>query len=146
MLANAQLFYACLSKKSGCRRNQIQHRFHCKVKPADLKTKLHLFSNEKEIPFDVIGGDPDYAVGVTIADLRGDSKESIPFKIQIDPGSLVCGSSYSTKDKMEFTSEIPTKEKLMITQMSATFIEGSGQVNVFTNQPVINEISATLFR
>jgi len=139
MLGNAQMFYSLSQKNPGAVEIKTNIEFNCKVKPSDLKSKLHLFVNEKEVPFDVIGGDPDYSIGVMTADLRGDSKEDIPLKIQIDPGLPCAGSSYTTKEKMEFTTIIPTKDKLMVTQMAATFLEGNGQVTVFTNQPVVNE-------
>ncbi|MFI5134279.1 MAG: alpha-2-macroglobulin, partial [Chitinophagales bacterium] len=139
MLGNAQMFYMLSQKNPGAVEIKTNVVFNCKVKPADLKSKLHLFVNEKEVQFNVIGGDPDYSIGVMTADLRGDSKEDIPLKIQIDPGLACAGSSYTTKEKMEFTTIIPTKEKLMVTQMAAIFLEGNGQVTVATNQPIVNE-------
>lgn len=59
--------------------------------------------NEKEVAFDVIGGDADYSVGISMADVRGESKDNIPVKIVVDAGLTCPGSTYQTKEKMEFT-------------------------------------------
>jgi hypothetical protein len=144
MLGNAQFFYALSQKNPGAVEIRANVVFNCKVKPADLKSKLHVLVNEKEVTFDVIGGDPDYSVGISMPDVRGESKDNIPVKIVVDAGFSCPGSTYLTKEKMEFTAEVPMKEKLMITQMTAAFVDGNGIVNVFTNQPVMNENLSTL--
>jgi hypothetical protein len=138
-MATAQVFWALSSQNAGAVEVRLNMNFNCKVKPADLNKRLHVFVNEKEVPFDILTGDPDYTIGVSVADVRGESKESIPLKIGIDPGLPCVGSTYVTKDKMEFAYEVPAKEKIMVVQMTASFIQGEGVVSVFTNQPVINE-------
>lgn len=144
LMANVQLFWAASQKNPGAVEVRANIVFNCKVEPNALFKKLHILVNEKEVPFDVLSGNADYSIGISIADVRGDSKESIPLKIQIDPGLTCVGSSYTTKDKMEFTAEFPAKEKIMVTQMTAGFVEGTGLVNVFTNQPVSNENLSSL--
>lgn len=139
MLGSAQFFYALSQKNPGAVEIRANVVFNCRVKPADLKSKLHVLVNEKEVAFDVIGGDPDYSVGISMADARGESKDNIPVKIVVDAGLTCPGSTYQTKEKMEFTAEVPMKERLMITQMTSAFVDGNGRVNVFTNQPVMNE-------
>ncbi|MCY7409026.1 MAG: alpha-2-macroglobulin family protein [Chitinophagales bacterium] len=139
MMAGAQFFWALSQKNPGAVEVRMNINFNCKVEPAALKKYLHVFVNEKEVPFDLLSGSADFSIGVSIADVRGESKESIPLKIEIDPGLTCAGSSYVAKDKMEFAAEVPTKEKIMVTQMSASFTEGSGLISVFTNQPVVNE-------
>ena len=138
LMANVQLFWATSQKNPGAVEVRANMVFNCKVNPKDLQKKLHVLVNDKEVPFDVLSGNPDYSIGISMADVRGDSKESIPLKIQIDPGLGCVGSSYASKEKMEFTSGVPAKEKIMVTQMTTSFVEGTGMVNVFTNQPVSN--------
>jgi len=144
LMANAQLFWSSSQKNPGAVEVRANMVFNCKVKPNDLQKKLHIFVNEKEVPFDVLSGNPDYSIGISIADVRGESKESIPLKIEIDPGLPCVGSAYTTKDKMEFTAEVPAKERIMVTQMTASFVESEGVINVFTNQPVLNDNLSTL--
>ncbi|MGB3075492.1 MAG: MG2 domain-containing protein, partial [Chitinophagales bacterium] len=139
LLSTAQVFYALSQQSAGAVEVRINLNFNCKVNPAELNKRLHLFVNEKEVPFNVLSGDADYSIGVSIADVRGDSKESMPLKIILEEGLPCVGSTYTTKEKMEFLSEIPVKEKIMITEMTASFIDGAGLVTVFTNQPIVNE-------
>src|SRR4030095_4977000 len=56
------------------------------------------------------------------------------------------GSTYTTKEKMEFLYEVPAKEKIMVTEMIASFVEGQGTITVFTNQPIVNENLSTLVK
>lgn len=139
LLSTAQVFYSRSQQAAGNVEVRINLNFNCRVQPAELNKRLHLFVNEKEVPFNLLSGDADYSIGVSIADVRGDSRESLPLKIQVEQGLPCVGSTYVSKEKMEFLSEIPVKEKIMITEMTSGFIDGLGVVNVFTNQPVVNE-------
>ncbi|HUM46995.1 MAG TPA: MG2 domain-containing protein, partial [Chitinophagales bacterium] len=138
-LGTAQVFYSISQQMEGAVEVRMNLNFNCKVQPGELNKRLHIFVNEKEVPFNVLTGEADYSIGVSIADVRGDSKESMPLKIHVEEGLPCVGSTYVSKEKMEFLSEIPVKEKIMVTQMTASFVEGEGLINVFTNQPVVNE-------
>lgn len=139
LLSTAQVFYTRSQQMAGNIEVRVNLNFNCKVQPAELNSHLHLFVNEKEVPFNLLSGEADYSIGVAIADVRGDSRESMPLKIQVEAGLPCVGSAYVSKEKMEFLSEIPVKEKIMITEMTASFVDGLGVITVFTNQPVVNE-------
>ncbi|MEO6168088.1 MAG: MG2 domain-containing protein, partial [Chitinophagales bacterium] len=139
LLGTAQVFYAISQQMAGAVEVRMNLNFNCKVQPAELNKRLHIFINEKEVPFNMLSGDADYSIGVSIADLRADSKENMPLKIHVDEGLPCIGSTYTSKETMEFLSEIPNKEKIMITQMTASFVDGEGLIHVFTNQPIVNE-------
>lgn len=139
MAGDVQVFYAFSQQLQGAVAVKMNLNFNCKVQPAELNKRMRVLVDDKEIPFQVTGVEADFMIGVSIADVRGDSKDVIPLKIQIDKGMPCIGSSYTSKEPMEFTAEIPVKEKLMITQMLASFVDGEGLIHVFTNQPVVNE-------
>jgi uncharacterized protein YfaS (alpha-2-macroglobulin family) len=139
MLGTAQVFYAMSQQMTGLVEVKMNLNFNCKVLPAALNKNLRISVNEKEVPFTILSSEADFTIGISIADVRGDSKEHMSLKIQVAEGLPCVGSKYVSKEPMEFISEIPVKEKIMITEMTASFIDGEGLINVFANQPIINE-------
>lgn len=139
LLGGVQTFWSVSQKNPGAVEVRMNITFNCKVNPGDLKKKLHLLVSGKEVLFDMLEGNPDYSIGVAIADVRGDKREMIPLTIKIDPGLGCLGSTYTTKERMEFSEQVPAKEEIMIVQMNPNFIDGEATINVFTNQPVTNE-------
>lgn len=139
LLATAQVFYAVSRQSPGAIEVRLNLNFNCAVQPAELSKRLHILVNQKEVPFNMLSGEADQTIGIAIDDQRGTSNETIPLSIDIDAGMPAVGSNHSSSEKLSLLTEIPLKEKMMITEMTASFVDGRGRVNIFTNQPVVNQ-------
>ncbi|MBA3647305.1 MAG: alpha-2-macroglobulin family protein [Chitinophagales bacterium] len=138
-LTTPQIFWATSLQNPGTAETRINLNFNSPVLPAEVNKRLHIYVNQKSVLFDFLNGNTDSIIVIAIADYIGDSKGSVPIKIQIDAGLPSVGTSYKSKTKLEYNLVIPEKGKIMVTEMTAIFKEGIGQINVFTNQPLINE-------
>ena len=81
----------------------------------------------------------DQTIGFIINALPENQSESVPLKIVIDKGLQPVGGNWKTPENLTLQSEIPPKGVFQVAEITGSFVEGEGVMNVFMNQPVQTE-------
>ncbi|MBK7213223.1 MAG: alpha-2-macroglobulin family protein [Bacteroidales bacterium] len=113
--------------------------FNNPVSPSKLKNHLHLEIKGKEIPFNLITLADNEVVEISLDATLANEEELAAGTIQITAGMPVVGGNAVLKGEVKQSFTLPSKDKLVVSELQTGFDQGKGILSVFTTQPVLAE-------
>ncbi|HZG01691.1 MAG TPA: Ig-like domain-containing protein, partial [Chitinophagales bacterium] len=136
-MVGTQVFYG-LDEQTQQVRIRFNLTFNATVRPDDVKQRLKLSLEGQPQAFDIVSTEHDDVVALALPDM-GMETENKQLVVEIEPGLTPVGSTYTTKEKLATSANLPARDKFMITEMAASFQEGKAVVNLLFNQPVAGD-------
>jgi alpha-2-macroglobulin len=123
--------------------NQVEVRcqliFNNPVSPAKLKPLLKVLVTGKEVPFRIITQNDAETIGIAFAYDSQSPDNEAKGEVIIEKGLTCTGGNTATAEQLKSEFQVPSKDKLTITDTESGFDNGKGYIDVFTSQPVIAE-------
>ena len=135
-LTGTEMYWAKSSSNPGKIEIRTNLIFNYKVNPAELKNLLSLTVDGKSVTLDFSSLLPTEKVSVSLPEIGVSTKEKLPVKFTVAKGFLPVGGEMATEEPLEFVSEIPSKDKLQIINVTSETEDENSYIRVFTNQSV----------
>ncbi|MBK0402549.1 alpha-2-macroglobulin family protein [Adhaeribacter sp. BT258] len=135
-LTGTQVYWTMSARQANSVDIRVNVNFNYPVKPTDVDRLAHIFVDGKEVKKELATSETGQTVGFIINALPENQAESVPLKIVIDKGLQPVGGNWKTPENLTLQSEIPPKGVFQVAEISGSFVEGEGVMNVFMNQPV----------
>lgn len=135
-LTGTQVYWTMSARQANSVDIRVNVNFNYPVKPNEVDRLAHIFVDGKEVKKELATSETGQTVGFTINTLDENRQESVPLKIVVDKGLQPLGGNRPTPGKLQLQSEIPPKGEFQVAEVTSSFVEGQGVMNVFTNQPV----------
>jgi alpha-2-macroglobulin len=137
-LVSTGIFWARKETDKSITEARINLIFNYNIDPATLKGLLKLQVDGKEKAFDIYTSTVSQTIQVAIAESSEKYDDKV-LKILISPGLKCIESQYLTKDKIEFETKIPSKDRFQIISATGLYEDEMAYINVITNQEVLTE-------
>lgn len=135
-LTGTQVYWTMSARQANAVDIRVNVNFNYPVKPNDVDRLAHIFVDGKEVKKELATSETDQTVGFTIPALAENQSESVPLKVVIDKGLQPVGGNWKTPENLTLQSEIPPKGVFQVAEITGSFVQGEGVMNVFMNQPV----------
>ena len=117
---------------------QLDLDFNYEVKVADAAARMKLSSGGNAVSFNAVNGGQGKTVSVQFLPLSGDDKE-VPLKIEVAKGIPIAKAKNTSSNDTAFTTDVPSRFSMAITDISSQHDGTQGIVTVNTSQPVAEE-------
>jgi uncharacterized protein YfaS (alpha-2-macroglobulin family) len=132
-LSGAQAFFGRSRRAAGTAELRANVRFNYPVRPADLRSRLHLSQNGHPVAFSLTAAEPDRTLALTI---NQEVKTDQPLHFEVEPGLRAVAGSEATTTPLLADTEVPDQQTLQVRELTGAILNGQAVVNVLTNQPV----------
>jgi alpha-2-macroglobulin len=144
-LTGARGYWAGKPGVAGAAEARLQLRFNYPVRPADVVAKLRVLANNKAVEAKLVAAAAGLTDEVTVAlpslGIYESESNPVPVSIRVAAGLPVPGAvgQTDTEQALEIGTEVPPRDALNVTEMTASFAQGQGRLNVFLTQPVVTD-------
>jgi uncharacterized protein YfaS (alpha-2-macroglobulin family) len=132
-MTGAQVFYGRSNRASGTAELRANVLFNYPVRPADLRSRLHLTQDGRPVAFTLTAAEPDRALALTITQEVGANQ---PLHFEVDAGLKAVAGSQPTTGPLQADTEVPDQQTLQVRELTGQVLNGQAVVTLLTNQPV----------
>jgi uncharacterized protein YfaS (alpha-2-macroglobulin family) len=132
-MKGAQVFYGRSNRASGTAELRANVLFNYPVRPADLRSRLHLTQGGRPVAFTLTAAEPDRALALTITQEVGANQ---PLHFEVDAGLKAVAGSQPTTGPLQADTEVPDQQTLQVRELTGQVLNGQAVVTLLTNQPV----------
>jgi uncharacterized protein YfaS (alpha-2-macroglobulin family) len=132
-MKGAQVFYGRSNRASGTAELRANVLFNYPVRPADLRSRLHLTQSGRPVAFTLTAAEPDRALALTI---NQEVEASQPLHFEVDAGLQAVAGSQPTTGPLQADTEVPDQQTLQVRELTGQVLNGQAVVTLLTNQPV----------
>ncbi|PVY38851.1 alpha-2-macroglobulin family protein [Pontibacter virosus] len=115
----------------------LQLNFNYPVLFQELREHLKVYAGSKELPVELTSGNRDN-ITIRVKNVEGHQDKEIPLRLQIGKGLSVAGSTTQTDHTMERDVLLPSRQRMMVSEVVTALEEGQERIYVLTTQPVTN--------
>jgi uncharacterized protein YfaS (alpha-2-macroglobulin family) len=132
-MKGAQVFYGRSNRASGTAELRANVLFNYPVRPADLRSRLHIMQDGRPVPFTLTAAEPDRTLALTITQEVGANQ---PLHFEVDAGLKAVAGSQPTTGPLQADTEVPDQQTLQVRELTGQVLNGQAVVTLLTNQPV----------
>jgi uncharacterized protein YfaS (alpha-2-macroglobulin family) len=132
-MKGAQVFYGRSNRASGTAELRANVLFNYPVRPADLRSRLHLTQGGHPVAFSLTAAEPDRALALSITQ-EVDANQ--PLHFEVDAGLKAVAGSQPTTGPLQADTEVPDQQTLQVRELTGQVLNGQAVVTLLTNQPV----------
>jgi len=132
-MKGAQVFYGRSNRASGTAELRANVLFNYPVRPADLRSRLHIMQDGRPVAFTLTAAEPDRALALTITQEVGANQ---PLHFEVDAGLKAVAGSQPTTGPLQADTEVPDQQTLQVRELTGQVLNGQAVVTLLTNQPV----------
>jgi uncharacterized protein YfaS (alpha-2-macroglobulin family) len=103
------------------------------VRPADLRSRLHIMQGGRPVGFTLTAAEPDRALALTITQ---EVDVNQPLHFEVDAGLKAVAGSQPTTGPLQADTEVPDQQTLQVRELTGQVLNGQAVVTLLTNQPV----------
>jgi uncharacterized protein YfaS (alpha-2-macroglobulin family) len=132
-MTGAQVFYGRSNRASGTAELRANVLFNYPVRPADLRSRLHIMQDGRPVAFTLTAAEPDRTLALTITQEVGANQ---PLHFEVDAGLKAVAGSQPTTGPLQADTEVPDQQTLQVRELTGQVLNGQAVVTLLTNQPV----------
>jgi uncharacterized protein YfaS (alpha-2-macroglobulin family) len=132
-MKGAQVFYGRSNRASGTAELRANVLFNYPVRPADLRSRLHIMQGGRPVGFTLTAAEPDRALALTITQ---EVDVNQPLHFEVDAGLKAVAGSQPTTGPLQADTEVPDQQTLQVRELTGQVLNGQAVVTLLTNQPV----------
>lgn len=132
-MKGAQVFYGRSNRAAGTAELRANVLFNYPVRPADLRSRLHLTQGGRPVGFTLTAAEPDRALALT---LTQEVDVNQPLHFEVDGGLKAVAGSQPTTAPLQADTEVPDQQTLQVRELTGQVLNGQAVVTLLTNQPV----------
>ena len=132
-LGGAQVFYGRSSRAAGTTEMRANVLFNYPVRPADLRSRLHVSQNGHPVAATLTTAEPDKTLAVSINQAVDTGQ---PLHFEVDAGLNALAGRQATTETLSADAEVPDQQTLQVRELTGQVLSGQPFVSILTNQPV----------
>lgn len=115
----------------------LQLDFNYPVLFQELREHLKVYAGTKELPVELTSGNRDN-ITIRVKNVEGQQDKEIPLRLSIAKGLSVAGSTNQTDQTIQRDVLLPSRQRMMVSEVLTALEEGQERIYILTTQPVTN--------
>lgn len=137
-LTTAKIFWATAADDVEKIEVRILVDFNYPVVAAEVEKLLHIINTTTNnvVPFKLLNFETDNQLELAIDAPDVSLSETVPLKITVDKGLKCMKSEWVSKAPMEYITQIPSRDQLLVSEITTAFVDAESYINILTTQPI----------